>query len=106
MDNYQGEESKVILLSLVRNNADNKIGYLALQNRVCVALSRAKEGLFMMGNIDLLAKNSGTWKHVRGELQQQDAIVDELQLRCQTHGNVTTVSFFFDDIIDILDIFA
>lgn len=81
------------MLSLVRNNTDNKIGYLALKNRICVTLSRAKEGLFIMGNLDMLAKNNGTWKQIRAELQQQDAIVEEMNFRCQTHGNVTTVSF-------------
>lgn len=44
LDNYQGEECKIILLSLVRNNNDNKIGFLGTENRVCVALSRAREG--------------------------------------------------------------
>lgn len=58
VDNYQGEESKIILLSLVRCNDENKIGFLSLENRVCVALSRAREGLYIIGNIDLLCRNS------------------------------------------------
>lgn len=55
LDNYQGEECKIILLSLVRNNNNNYIGFLKIENRVCVALSRAKEGMYVMGNMDLLA---------------------------------------------------
>lgn len=58
LDNYQGEECKIILLSLVRNNTDNSIGFLKIENRVCVALSRAKEGMYIMGNMDLLYENS------------------------------------------------
>lgn len=58
LDNYQGEECKVILLSLVRNNNENSIGFLKIENRVCVALSRAKEGFYIMGNMDLLCNNS------------------------------------------------
>lgn len=58
LDNYQGEECKIILLSLVRNNNDKSIGFLKIENRVCVALSRAKEGLYIMGNMDLLFDNS------------------------------------------------
>lgn len=42
VDNFQGEESDIILLSLVRNNEDGKIGFLSVDNRICVALSRAK----------------------------------------------------------------
>ena len=44
VDNFQGEESRVVLLSLVRSNQQRRIGYLREANRVCVALSRAKEG--------------------------------------------------------------
>lgn len=58
LDNYQGEECKIILLSLVRNNDTNSVGFLKTENRVCVALSRAKQGLYIMGNIDLLCQNS------------------------------------------------
>ena len=42
VDNYQGEENDLILLSLVRSNNDNDIGFLKMNNRICVALSRAK----------------------------------------------------------------
>ena len=34
----------MVLLSLVRSNQQGRIGYLKEANRVCVALSRAKEG--------------------------------------------------------------
>jgi superfamily I DNA and/or RNA helicase len=42
VDNYQGEENDIIILSLVRSNPENQIGYLKISNRVCVALSRAR----------------------------------------------------------------
>lgn len=42
VDNFQGEENDIILLSLVRSNEENKIGFLRTDNRICVALSRAK----------------------------------------------------------------
>lgn len=91
VDNYQGEDSKIILLSLVRSNTKNSIGYLGFKNRVCVALSRAKEGQFIVGNMDLLAKNSKTWAAIQAELQQQNAIGEALGLLCATHGNITNV---------------
>lgn len=61
VDGYQGEENDIILLSLVRNNSYNNIGFLNIQNRICVALSRAKNGLYIMGNMDNLL-HSSTWK--------------------------------------------
>jgi len=42
VDNFQGEENDIILLSLVRSNVESKIGFLNVENRVCVALSRAR----------------------------------------------------------------
>jgi superfamily I DNA and/or RNA helicase len=42
VDGYQGEENKIIILSLVRSNAQGQIGFLKVINRVCVSLSRAK----------------------------------------------------------------
>ena len=60
VDNFQGEENDTIILSLVRSNKDNQIGYLKVSNRVCVALSRAKFGFYLFGNADCLfnAKNA------------------------------------------------
>lgn len=58
LDNYQGEESDIILLSLVRNNDENKIGFLRTENRVCVALSRARNGFYIMGNMGQLTHAS------------------------------------------------
>ena len=51
VDNYQGEENDIILLSLVRSNSERKIGFLEVKNRVCVALSRAKKGILNNTNI-------------------------------------------------------
>ncbi|KAG0316579.1 hypothetical protein BGZ99_006826, partial [Dissophora globulifera] len=43
VDGFQGEENEVIILSLVRSNENNSIGFLKTSNRVCVSLSRAKK---------------------------------------------------------------
>lgn len=89
VDNYQGEENKIILLSLVRNNGEGNIGFLREENRVCVALSRAREGLYIMGNMnDLIAKgNDNIWCKIKKELENQKAIDDFITLRCQIHDD-------------------
>ncbi|KAI9793563.1 MAG: hypothetical protein M1816_007996 [Peltula sp. TS41687] len=61
IDSYQGEENAVIILSLVRSNRNNEIGFLEIENRVCVALSRAQRGLYMFGNAKCLSKASSLW---------------------------------------------
>jgi superfamily I DNA and/or RNA helicase len=62
VDNYQGEESDIILLSLVRSNKKNEIGFLRNFNRVCVAFSRAKIGLYIIGNINFIAQSEAIFK--------------------------------------------
>ena len=49
IDSYQGSENRIILLSLVRHNSDNKTGFMSDNSRVNVALSRAKERLMIIG---------------------------------------------------------
>lgn len=66
VDNYQGEENEIILLSLVRSNKENRIGFLNVKNRVCVALSRARCGLYVIGNFDFICKSEkgDEWKQI------------------------------------------
>ncbi|ACQ93525.1 NERD domain protein [Tolumonas auensis DSM 9187] len=49
IDSYQGSENRIIMLSLVRHNANNKTGFMNDNARVNVALSRAKERLIIVG---------------------------------------------------------
>lgn len=50
IDSFQGQESESIILSLVRNNEDGIIGFLADYRRMNVAITRAKEKLFVIGD--------------------------------------------------------
>lgn len=92
LDNYQGEESDIILLSLVRNNDENSIGFLSIENRVCVALSRARNGFYIMGNMTLLCNKSPLWIKINDTLLSQEAIGSSLVLKCQNHNKMTNVS--------------
>ncbi|XP_050430378.1 NFX1-type zinc finger-containing protein 1-like [Adelges cooleyi] len=92
VDGYQGEESDIVLLSLVRSNIDNNIGFLNIQNRVCVALSRAKNGLYIMGNMDNLI-HSAIWKKISHTLVNQQSLGNKLSLCCEIHKDwVKTIS--------------
>ncbi|KAL7286568.1 hypothetical protein TKK_0019195 [Trichogramma kaykai] len=97
VDNFQGEENKIILLSLVRNNGMGNIGFLREKNRVCVALSRARDGLYIMGNMnDLLVKNH-IWPTIKLVLDKQKAFGEHLEVRCQIHRNqVTKIKTAYD----------
>jgi hypothetical protein len=85
VDNYQGEENDVILLSLVRSNEDGKIGFLSTSNRVCVALSRAKMGFYCVGNMKLLADKSDLWRDIVDSMKKKGIVGPAIELSCQNH---------------------
>jgi helicase required for RNAi-mediated heterochromatin assembly 1 len=79
VDSYQGEENDIIVLSLVRNNCINQVGFLNVANRVCVALSRARQGFFMFGNVKLMEEAGGEeWKQVVSILRGQGPVETQI----------------------------
>ena len=90
VDNYQGEENDIILLSFVRSSQNGKIGFLNIANRVCVSLSRAKQGLYCMGNFTLYADKCALWKGIYGDLKANCRVGDTLMLQCYNHPHNKT----------------
>ncbi|CAH1732672.1 NFX1-type zinc finger-containing protein 1-like [Aphis gossypii] len=88
VDGYQGEENEIVLLSLVRSNNNYSIGFLKIDNRVCVALSRARLGFYIAGDLKLLARTSQLWSSVRTYLSNLNALGPKLLLKCQIHNKV------------------
>ena len=82
VDNFQGEENDIILLSLVRSD---RIGFLKIANRVCVALSRARKGFYIIGNATLLARDSELWRNIFADMREQGTMGRQLNLTCQNH---------------------
>ncbi len=50
IDSFQGQEQENIIVSLVRSNDDGDIGFLKDYRRMNVAITRAKEQLFVIGD--------------------------------------------------------
>ncbi|KAM7422964.1 hypothetical protein PAMA_010818 [Pampus argenteus] len=84
VDKYQGEENDIILLSLVRSNLQGRVGFLNIPNRVCVALSRAKKGLYCIGNGAMLSQVK-LWSNIFHTLREKDQVGKALTLCCQNH---------------------
>ena len=87
-DNYQGEESDIIILSIVRSNKEGNIGFLKRENRICVALSRARNGMFVIGNMDMLRQKSVLWNKICGDAEARRLLGPSLVLQpCKTHDD-------------------
>ena len=91
VDNFQGEENDIILLSLVRSNKDEKVGFIKIVNRACVALSRARKGFYCIGNFGLLSKHSDIWKKIVTDLKASSSIGNALPVVCQIHNDEISV---------------
>ena len=97
VDNFQGEENDIIILSLVRSNDNGRVGFLKIENRICVALSRAKKGFYCFGNFTLLRKSCDTWKNILQYLESKQKLGSSLVLCCSNHPDVKTKISTVDD---------
>ncbi|KAI0028475.1 hypothetical protein K488DRAFT_58479 [Vararia minispora EC-137] len=88
VDTFQGEEAKIVIVSLVRNSGSfeegSSIGFLKSSNRINVALSRAKHGLYIIGNASNLRQNP-TWRKVLDEMEADDQISPGIPVVCPRH---------------------
>jgi len=57
VDGFQGREKEVIVISLVRSNPDEEIGFLQDLRRLNVAITRGKRKLIMVGDSKTLSSN-------------------------------------------------
>ncbi|KAK2062305.1 P-loop containing nucleoside triphosphate hydrolase protein [Colletotrichum caudatum] len=84
VDNFQGEEANIVIVSLVRSNNEKRCGFLSTSNRINVLLSRAKHGMYIIGN----SSTSGhvpMWAQVIEILQNSGNFGRELELQCPRH---------------------
>lgn len=90
VDGYQGEENDIVIVSLVRSpeNFEDRAdaGFVEVENRAVVALSRAKHGLYVFGNSSNLLRSSSksheTWKKVFSEVERQGCTGFHIPVSC------------------------
>ena len=85
VDNFQGEEAKVIIISLVRSNDERKCGFLKTSNRINVLLSRARDGMYIIGN-SYTARCIPMWDQVITILENDGNLGRSLALCCPRHN--------------------
>lgn len=84
IDNFQGEEAKIVVVSLVRSNKRNQVGFLRTFNRINVLISRAKHGMYILGNAET-ASTVDMWQQVIDILRQGGNFGPAFQLNCPRH---------------------
>jgi hypothetical protein len=84
VDNFQGEEAKIIIVSLVRSNERQNVGFLKTTNRINVLLSRAQHGMYLIGNADTYSSVE-MWQKVIGMLRATNSVGKGLALCCPRH---------------------
>ncbi|TFY66383.1 hypothetical protein EVG20_g4700 [Dentipellis fragilis] len=94
IDNYQGEESKIVIISLTRSNSNHDIGFMYSSERVNVLLSRARNALIMVGNADTFVKarhpeGRKLWGNLFDMLNHDKHMYDGFPVKCERHPDRT-----------------
>ncbi|PVI03012.1 P-loop containing nucleoside triphosphate hydrolase protein [Periconia macrospinosa] len=88
IDNFQGDESEIVIVSLTRSNSDGEIGFMSSPERLNVLLSRARNGLILIGNAETFVssrKGGQLWKRFIDMLKAKNHIYDGLPVKCEQH---------------------
>lgn len=59
IDSFQGQEAHICILSMTRDNPKGDVGFLASPERLNVAISRARDGLVIVGNRETALRAKG-----------------------------------------------
>jgi regulator of nonsense transcripts 1 len=75
VDSFQGREKDYIILSCVRSNDHNGIGFLNDPRRLNVALTRARYGVIVVGNANSLSKHQ-LWNNLLYHFKSNGLLVE------------------------------
>jgi len=75
VDAFQGREKDVIVLSCVRSNEQQSVGFLGDPRRLNVALTRARFGVVVLGNPRVLCKQA-LWNALLTHYKEQGCLVE------------------------------
>lgn len=93
-DNYQGEESDIVIVCLTRSNAIGDIGFMSAPQRVNVMLSRARNALILIGNPDTFVKSrkgKDVWIPLMNGLKEDGHVYNGFPVRCEQHPDKTAL---------------
>ncbi|KAM0429739.1 hypothetical protein ACHAPT_006345 [Fusarium lateritium] len=88
IDNYQGEECDIVIVSLTRSNSFGDVGFLQARERLVVLLSRARNGLIIFGNMETFMKSKKggeMWTEYFDALKENECLFDGVPVHCERH---------------------
>ena len=94
VDNYQGEECEIIIISLTRSNAARDIGFMFSPERLNVLLSRARNACIIIGNAETFRgarKGGELWTRFFDFITEHGHFYDGLPVVCERHPSRTVV---------------
>ncbi len=89
IDMYQGDENDFVLVSLTRGNKMASIGFMKMLNRRCVAQSRAKCGMYFVGNLETYHESEGrasVWQPLLAGMSGSGCVGRSLVVQCRKHA--------------------
>ena len=86
VDMYQGDENEIVIVSLVRSNNENKLGFVKLLNRRCVSQSRAKQAVIFIGNYNTISSGNH-WESFLKTLKKESFVSESLTIKCPKHDS-------------------
>ncbi|VEU45073.1 unnamed protein product [Pseudo-nitzschia multistriata] len=75
VDSFQGQETDVVVFSAVRSNQMKELGFLRDSRRLCVAITRARRGLIVVGDRAVL-KTCRHWEALLRSCESRGCCLD------------------------------
>lgn len=107
VDGFQGREKDLIILSCVRSNKQNDIGFMKDDRRLNVALTRARRGLIIIGNANTLSHSDKLWNNFISFMRNSGRIVSDKNIMQYLQKNLNDTqstqeinNLYLDPIID------
>lgn len=80
IDSFQGHEKEFVIFSCVRNNKENRIGFASDKKRLNVALTRAKNGLILVGNSEMFRNGDPLWNDYISYLESKKVLFKDINM--------------------------
>merc|ERR1712127_382265 len=96
VDSFQGRENEAVIFSAVRSNSFSELGFLRDPRRLCVALTRARKALIILGDPTVL-NSCRHWRSLIESCKDRNCFLNENHLsippssKCEPCKNSTLI---------------